>query len=227
MTEGTGQGTLPGTVDERGPLEEQDNYPTPPALARVGWEIARGYLRRWDLSADPELTPRTWTVCEPGCGDDQPFLQAAGMDPRVVRLDGYDVRPVKFSSFHGVRASAYVTPADWLSPAAAADGPWSAIVTNPPFSLAEEFVRAALKRIYHDGVVVMLFRMTFLGSAKRIGMWGDHPPAQLSIIVPRPSFVKGRNDTNDYFFAVWAPWAREQRITWCTWEKPRRKGRRG
>lgn len=212
----TEQGDLPGTGSAKGPLRAQDNYPTPPVLARAGWEIARGYLGALDILDDQ------WSVCEPGCGDDQPFLAAAQADPRVVRLSGYDVRPVRFG--FGVGADrTHLQQVDWLAPAIKDDGPWDAIITNPPFSLAEPFIRTALARVAPIGVVLMLLRMTFLGSLGRLPLWQEHPPTELSVIVPRPSFVGGGSDTNDYAFVVWAPGRGEQQITWCTWAKPGRR----
>ena len=108
-----------------------DNYPTPAPLARLGWQIAQRYVAgRTRLD-----------VCEPGCGDAQPFLWAAtGSDPRVVGLDGCDVRPVQAQ-----HALFRVAQRDWTLPDAEGDpGPWDVIITNPPFSITEAFARRAL-----------------------------------------------------------------------------------
>lgn len=149
-------------------------------------------------------------------------LDAAQADPRVGRLSGYDVRPVHLGAW--ASGCATLCPlCDWMAPTVETHGPWDAIITNPPFSLAEPFIRTALARVAPGGVVLMLVRMTFLGSLGRLPLWQEHPPAELAVIVPRPSFVGGGSDTNDYAFVVWAPGREEQRITWCTWAKPGRR----
>lgn len=60
------------------------------------------------------------------------------------------------------------------------------IVTNPPFSLAKEFIERALKNS-HD--VFMLLRLNFLGSLERHDWWKDHSPSALFVLSKRPNFV--------------------------------------
>lgn len=187
-----------------------DNYPTPAPLARLGWQIAQRYVAgRTRLD-----------VCEPGCGDAQPFLWAAtGSDPRVVGLDGCDVRPVQAQ-----HALFRVAQRDWTLPDAEGDpGPWDVIITNPPFSITEAFARRALGRLAPGGVLVLLARLSFLASAARRGFWAEHPLTELAVIRPRPSFTgDGGCDTSEYAFCTWAPAAGQApTITWVDWVKPK------
>lgn len=191
--------------------KKNDNYPTPLALARVGWGVAQRYVAAAGL-----LRLR---VCEPGCGDLQPFLASAASDPRVVTLEGSDLRDVaaadpRFSVTSGI---------DWTAENVEG-GSWDVIITNPPFSLAEAFARRALTRLGPGGVLVLLVRLSFLGSAGRRDFWRDHPLSELCVIRPRPGFTDdGQSDTSEYAWAVWSLSAGQApMITWCDWQKPTR-----
>ena len=193
---------------------EADNYPTPQALADLGWRIAANHLVA--VAAD-----KTISVCEPGCGDAQPFLVAAARDPRVRIPQGCDLRAV--TAAHPRFAVDAGT--DWTARGMAEmdGGPWDVILTNPPFSAAEAFARAALRRVAPGGVVVFLTRMSFLGSQGRRAFWAEHPPTEVCVIRPRPSFSPdGNTDTAEYCFLVWRPSAAAQRISFCDWAKPKR-----
>ena len=80
--------------------------------------------------------------------------------------------------------------------------PFDLIITNPPFSLAEEFI---LKALDDAETVIILLRLNFLGSVKRVEFWnGKVPePDYLFIITPRPSFVYGGTDSCEYAWFVW------------------------
>jgi len=190
-----------------------DNYPTPQALADLGWRIAVRYLTYANTCDHGPIA-----VCEPGCGDRQPFLAAASAHSRVVSPEGCDLRAVtavdpRFAVTGGV---------DWTGDVTG--GPWDVILTNPPFSLAEAFARRALMRRAPGGVVVFLTRMSFLGSAARRAFWAENPPTEICVIRPRPSFSPdGQTDTAEYIFVVWAPDALGgQLISFRDWAKPRR-----
>lgn len=74
------------------------------------------------------------------------------------------------------------------------------IITNPPFSLAQEFIEKALTEAK---VVVMLLRINFLGSFKRKGFWKKNKPTSLLVLSPRPSFTGQGTDGCEYAFFVW------------------------
>jgi hypothetical protein len=193
--------------------KKNDNYPTPLALARVGWAVAQRHVAAAGL--------RRLRVCEPGCGDVQPFLVAAASDPRVVSLEGSDLRDVapaapdpRLSVRSGV---------DWTAEDVAG-GPWDVIITNPPYSVAEAFARRALGRLGPGGVLVLLVRLSFLGSTGRRPFWAEFPLSELCVIRPRPSFTgDGGSDTSEYAWAVWSLSAGQApTITWCDWAKAAR-----
>jgi hypothetical protein len=191
-----------------------DAYPTPVSLARLGWALAQRYV--------PDRT--ALRVCEPGCGDAQPFLAAADADPRVIRLDGFDLRPVHLGDWPRGAGRATIRPGvDWTGELGGDGAPWDVIITNPPFSIAEAFARRSLPRLAPSGVLVLLVRLSFLASEGRRGFWADHPLSELAVIRPRPSFTgDGHSDPSEYAYAVWAPaLGQAPTITWVDWEKPR------
>lgn len=79
--------------------------------------------------------------------------------------------------------------------------PQDVIVTNPPFSLAQEFVTKALTEA---PVVIMLLRIGFLGSQKRKEWLQKNKPTTLIVLSKRPSFTEdGKTDGAEYAFFVW------------------------
>lgn len=77
------------------------------------------------------------------------------------------------------------------------------VVTNPPFSLALEFVRKSLE-IVETGDVVMLLRVNWLGSQKRHAFWRAVGLTSMVILSDRPSFVGGGTDMTEYAWFIWS-----------------------
>lgn len=74
------------------------------------------------------------------------------------------------------------------------------ILTNPPFSLAQEFITKSLQEA---NTVIMLLRLNFLGAQKRYTFWRDNPPTSLFILSKRPSFTGSGTDSTEYAWFVW------------------------
>jgi hypothetical protein len=74
------------------------------------------------------------------------------------------------------------------------------IITNPPFSLAQEFINHSLK---HASCTILLLRVNFLASIKRYEWWKQIPPTALHILSKRPSFTGSGTDATDYAWFVW------------------------
>ena len=60
------------------------------------------------------------------------------------------------------------------------------ILTNPPFTLAQQFIIKARKE---SGCVVMLQRLNYLGSATRKPFWNANPPTHIFVLSNRPKFI--------------------------------------
>lgn len=60
------------------------------------------------------------------------------------------------------------------------------ILTNPPFSLAKEFI---VKSLTEAKCVIMLERINFLGSTARKEFWNSNKPTHLFVLANRPKFI--------------------------------------
>lgn len=78
--------------------------------------------------------------------------------------------------------------------------PADVVITNPPFSLALEFLTKALAECH---TVVFLLRLNFLGAQKRREFWQENPPSHLFVQSQRPSFTGGGTDSTEYAWFVW------------------------
>jgi len=78
------------------------------------------------------------------------------------------------------------------------------IITNPPFSLTVEFLEKAVSEMEHDGTLVFLQRVNFLGAKCRVDFWERVGfPNKTPIIIPRPRFVNGGSDCCEYMWMIW------------------------
>jgi type I restriction-modification system DNA methylase subunit len=85
-------------------------------------------------------------------------------------------------------------------------------ITNPPYSLAREFVEHSLRLA---NCTVMLLRLNFLASSKRKEFWQKHPPTAIHVLTKRPSFTGKGSDATDYGWFVWDYTGRQKRgIHW-------------
>ena len=90
--------------------------------------------------------------------------------------------------------------ADFLEWAPAYGETVGAVVANPPYGKAREFVDAA--RSLTDGPVCMLLRIGFLAGQKRRDWW-QRNPADVYVLSKRPSFTGAGTDATDYAWYVW------------------------
>jgi len=78
------------------------------------------------------------------------------------------------------------------------------IVTNPPFSLTCEFLEKSLGELSPTGTLAYLQRVNYLGSIGRLPFWERVGfPNKFAVTVPRPSFVKGKNDSCEYAWYIY------------------------
>lgn len=75
------------------------------------------------------------------------------------------------------------------------------IVTNPPFSLALEFLQKSLRE---SVTVCYLLRLNFLGSQKRKAFWQANRPSHVLVLSKRPCFTgDGHTDSIEYAWFCW------------------------
>ncbi len=76
-------------------------------------------------------------------------------------------------------------------------------ITNPPFSLAMEFIEHSLK--FSPYYVIHLLRLNFLGTEKRNKFFQSNMP-DVYVVPDRISFTgDGNADSIEYMWAVWGP----------------------
>jgi hypothetical protein len=90
------------------------------------------------------------------------------------------------------------------------------IISNPPFSLFEQFVRKSLTELEENGYLCYLQRLNVVGGQKRkTEFWDDNKPKAIYIHSKRPSFCKGSSDSCEYAHFVWQNgYAGETKFYW-------------
>ena len=140
------------------------------------------------------FSPHIW---EPACG--------GGHLSRVLEGHGHDVR----NSDVVDRMGGGVELLDFI------DGQleeWEGdIITNPPYSFAQEFVERALEVVRDGGKVAMFLKLTFLEGKKRKGMFAKHPPKRVYVFSSRIACAKGGDFRSTQSSAV--------AYAWFVWEK--------
>lgn len=84
------------------------------------------------------------------------------------------------------------------------DRPWGdfgAVIMNPPFNRAQEFVERALAESRGRRVAALL-RLSWLAGLKRAAFHRRHP-ADVLVLPRRPSFTGGGTDATDYAWFCW------------------------
>jgi predicted RNA methylase len=169
-----------------------DYYPTPAWAVRaiLPWLIVPGVnVRR--------------RILEPACGEGAIANEIVAHGIPATSLTLVDVSPLADAAPRP--DGARYERADFLqwAPAARERGEqFDLIITNPPYTLALEFVQAALTLAGPTGRVVMLLRLNFLGSQKRAAWMRAHTP-DIFVLPKRPSFVGQGTDSCEYAWFRW------------------------
>jgi hypothetical protein len=127
------------------------------------------------------------------CAGEGAIIEASGRD----RWHAIELREECREKLY--RACPRITISDFLSMPNPTPGGYAAIVTNPPYSLAEAFVRKSLEIA---PVVAMLLRLNWLGSMKRAAFLRENQPS-VYVLPRRPSFTGGGTDSCEYAWFVW------------------------
>lgn len=161
-----------------------DFYPTPPDVTAALMEF---------LSLEPGKY-----IWEPACGDGAMSEVIKGYGHEVYATDlredsgygqegGLDFLHYDLHPLTGLRSQDYI---DW-------------IITNPPFNLAEAFIRKSLSITPN---VAMLLSNQYWHAATRKRLFDDHPPAWVLPLLWRPAFLekeRGKSPMMNVFWVVW------------------------
>ncbi len=181
----------------------RDNYPTP--MEYASWTARRAE----QLRGEAPLAGDELNVLEPGCGAFAPFAGAMlGSSMYPTHAVGVEIDNPKIEAGPGVVVHAGTDVLDsslhqrYTPPVATKYG-WDMILTNPPFSIAEEIIRSSLDRLHGNGVAAFLLRLAFLETKKRMDFFRELPPKEVAILVRRPSFDGVGTDYSAYGVFFW------------------------
>lgn len=158
-----------------GTRRADDFYPTPP-------EAVEALL---DSKWVP--TPQ-FSVWEPACGDGAISKELVARGFSVSSTDLVD----RGYGAHGVD---YLKTTSRLA---------AQVVTNPPFKLAEHFIRQGFK--LGIGYQAHLLKAQFWNAASRLQLFKAHPPAAVLPLTWRLDFTGGGAPTMDCCWVVWMGW---------------------
>jgi hypothetical protein len=80
----------------------------------------------------------------------------------------------------------------------------SIIITNPPFNIAQQIIEKALYDVEDKGYVIMLLRLNFFGSQRRLDFWHKQMPVRAYVHSQRMSFTdNGSTDSIEYMHCIW------------------------
>ncbi len=136
--------------------------------------------------------PKTQPIWEPAAGDGRliQWMRDSGRDAWGVDLTHNFVAVDDKVTIRDERGKDFLTE----------NGMWRCIVTNPPFSLAQEFCDHA---ITHADEVFMLLRLNYLGAQKRKDWWKAHEPDAIFVLSNRPDFTGEGGDSCEYGWFYW------------------------
>jgi hypothetical protein len=158
--------------------EGVDNFPTP------AWCVHRLMELWW---------PRPGAILEPAAGDGA-IVRAASRDlgRDWIRLD------IRDCGQPGQEIADFLTwepEPKWISYV-------STVWTNPPFALAEQFIRRAAA-LFPEADLCFLVRLGFLASDGRAALWRELGAPDVYVLPNRPSFnADGKTDSSDYAWIV-------------------------
>lgn len=78
------------------------------------------------------------------------------------------------------------------------------VITNPPYLSAQQFVEKSLEVTKPGGLVIMLLRLNFLGSRKRLSFWKKNMPLYTFAHSRRVCFTgDNKTDSTEYAHFIW------------------------
>lgn len=164
---------------------EKDNYYTP------AW-VVNALLENHPITAGTALEP-----CAGSGAIIQAFKNYLQPAPPFAAVE---IRPEEREALKRVASLVYIE--DFLK--------WEPlpmielIVTNPPFSIAQQVIERALEIADGKAEVIMLLQLAFLEAEKRFAFWQKHLPSRVYVLSARPSFTgDGGTDHAAYAWFTW------------------------
>lgn len=112
-----------------------------------------------------ELETFNKNILEPCCGE--------GHISNILKKNGYNV-----TSYDLIDRKYGITGVDFLEYNEKFNGD---IITNPPYSMAQEFIEHALEIVENGNKVAMFLKLTFLEGKNRKKLFEKHPPKKVYV----------------------------------------------
>jgi hypothetical protein len=89
------------------------------------------------------------------------------------------------------------------------------IITNPPYSLAQEFLEKGMEVVNNNGKIAMFLKIQFLEGAKRREMFKNYPPKYIYVFTKRQNPWRNGSQVDE----KGKPWSSTMCFAWFIWEK--------
>ncbi|MBP53085.1 MAG: hypothetical protein CMG88_03770 [Marinobacter sp.] len=142
-----------------------------------------------------DLLPADALVLEPACADG---MMVRPLEEFGYRVDGYDLRP----DVTGGQGGFDFTEPDTVFEQA---GSYDAVITNPPFAIAEKFIRRAIEEA---PVAVMLLKAQYWNTKNRKKLFRDTKPYMELNLTWRPAFLEKERGKSPLMDCMWVVWVR-------------------
>lgn len=96
------------------------------------------------------------------------------------------------------------------------DRKFEGIITNPPFSLAQEFIEKGMELLTDDGQMAMFLKIQFLEGAKRKEFFEKYPPKYVYVFRNRMATWNNGNEVDPN---TGKRWATTMCHAWFIWDK--------
>lgn len=96
------------------------------------------------------------------------------------------------------------------------DKKYEGIITNPPYSLAKEFVEKGMELLEDDGQMAMFLKIQFLEGAKRKELFDKYPPKYIYVFRNRMATWNSGLEKDP---KTGKRWATTMCHAWFVWEK--------
>ena len=96
------------------------------------------------------------------------------------------------------------------------DKKYEGIITNPPYSLAKEFVEKGMELLEDDGQMAMFLKIQFLEGAKRKELFDKYPPKYIYVFRNRMATWNSGLEKDP---KTGKRWATTMGHAWFVWEK--------
>ncbi len=163
---------------------EADFYATP-------IHVVEKFLKNHQLNLHKPLLE-----CSAGNGN---IIKTIDKQFYTTRIDSVEIRKEEETKLNEFCDNVYIQ--DFLS--FVPDCNYGTIISNPPFSIAQEIIEHCFDISSLNTEIIMLLRLAFLESKKRYDFWQKHPVSKLYILSERPSFTGKGTDATAYAWFVW------------------------